>query len=150
MERTEGEPAVKLRDVAGPLEAALTRLREKPEARRPTVVVDAERPGASVFIQYYGSAERKLVLEVCLNAVTRYIDGFEPAAKEYFGGEARIDESETFGVWDKECESVTQAVERGMHVLRHVLMLDWDAELFIEESEDRTFSRAALFGRGES
>jgi len=39
-----------------------------------------------------------------------------------------------------------------MHVLRHVLMLDWDTELFIEEGDapGARFTRAELFGRGSA
>lgn len=140
---------MKLRDVAGELEAALVRLCGKPESVRPCIVVDAQRRGSGIFIQYAGSATRPLILEVCLNVDTREIAGFEEAATEYFGAEVHIDESETFGRWVKECDTVTRAVEQGMHVLRHVLMLGWDTELFIDEIEDRRLTRKELFGRGE-
>lgn len=131
---------MKLRDLPGPLEAALTRLTEKPEARRPCLVVEVE-PKTGLFIQYAGSAARPLVLEVCFNVVTREVPGFEAAAKEFFGGEMRLAEEETFGVWNKECASVVRAVELGMCALRSVLQLDWDRELCIDEIEGEPIDR---------
>ncbi|HEX9640567.1 MAG TPA: hypothetical protein VGB13_04565 [Candidatus Krumholzibacteria bacterium] len=132
---------MKLRDLPSELEPALTRLREKPESRRPCLVVEAHPKNSGLFIQYLGSAERPLVLEVCFNVRTREISGFAAAAKRFFGCEMRIAEDESFGVWDKECRSVVRGVEHGMHVLRHVLLLDWDRELFIDEIEDEPIDR---------
>ena len=133
---------MKLRDLASPLEAALTRLTEKPESQRPCLVVEAEpKNKTGLFIQYAGSAAQPLVLEVCFNVVTREIPGFESAAKEFFGCEMRIAEDETNGVWDKECASVVRAVELGMYALRYVLRLDWGRELSIDEIEDEPIDR---------
>lgn len=140
--------SVKLRDVAGPLEAALTRLRARADARLPVVIVAAHRSDSGIFIQYAGSFSRPCMLVMCFNPDTREIAGFEQAATEFFGHQMHIDEGETVGFWYKECESVTRAVEHGMHVLRHILMLGWDAELFIDEHEQaRQFMRAKFLGR---
>lgn len=124
---------MKLRDLAPDLEAALTRMSALPAGQRPCVVVEAHRRNSGIFIQYYGSFERPLRLMACFNPDTREIPGFEKAATEWFGAEMVISPDETFGRWTKECPSVTRAVEHGMSVCRHVLMLDWDTELFIDE-----------------
>lgn len=138
-----------LRDVAAPLEAALLRAREAPESARPCVVVDAHHQNSGVFIQYSVSNERQLVLDVCLNAVTRDIEGCEAAATAFFGHAPRSEEGDEFVSWSKPCDSVTRAVELGMQALRHVLMLSWDTELYIDEIRERTLTRAELFGRGK-
>jgi hypothetical protein len=127
------EEAVKLRDLPSPLEEALTRLMQKPDAERPCLVVEALPKNSGLFIQYYGAAGRPLMLEVVCNDCTRDIPGFAEAARAAFGSEMRVREGETFGVWDRECPSVVRAVEHAMQLLRHVLMLDWDRELWIDE-----------------
>jgi len=132
---------MKLRDLPGALEPALARLMQKPEAKRPCLVVEASPKNTGLFIQYWGSAEHPLVLQACFNVCTREIPGFEAAATEFFGTEMRIAEDETYGAWDKECPSVVRAVEHGMQVLRHVLMLEWDRELFIDEIEQESINR---------
>lgn len=125
-------------------------MRSAPEATRACVVVEAHHPNSGVFIQYYVSKERQIVLEVCLNAVTREIEGCETAGTAFFGHAPTGEEGEDFVKWSEPCDGVTRAVERGMMALRHVLMLGWDAELYIEEIRDRTLTRAQLFGRGKS
>lgn len=129
-----------LRDLPAALEAALMRMMQKPEAKRPCLVVDA-LPKSGKFIQYYGSVDRPLVLQVVYNVDTREIPRFEDAAKRFFGGDMVIDEDERFGLWDRECPSVVRAVEHGMYVLRHVLLLDWGQELAITELEDEAVDR---------
>lgn len=124
---------MKLRDFPAELEAALTRMTARAPAQLPVVVVDAHSRNSAVFIQYHGAFDRTIGLSVCYNFVTRDIPGLEAAAVEFFGEPMTIAPDETFGMWTKDCSSVTRAVEHGMTVLRHVLMLDWDTEVLIDE-----------------
>lgn len=59
-----------LRDAECEIQAALERLRAKPESCRPFVVIDVVSPrwtdNKGPFVQFFGSAQRSLVLDVPL------------------------------------------------------------------------------------